>query len=332
MKCKYIRLFAAVLASLLLLPGCAEQQNNDSEKNNQEENKATATKTVTCLTSYTSTNGETELKYVFTYEEDGVHMKPDPCVSGYENVYDWDGTLLYEKRYDEAGVNTYRLDHTYDENGNRTELLQTDLRDNTVASRNSYTYDDDGRLIWESYEGRNGYVSYTITYTYDDRGFLAQALECSGDGEEMEKSVFTCDDSGKILTCDQYLISEERGTPGQWCTFTCTYDGEGRLLSNVWEQVREDSRVSDSQYYTYDDQGRLSGFRRVNFNGNTDSELVYTYDADGRLTNITDSATGWENTVHYTELTLDEELAQKAEAWVLDGAMKVLVKTPEFED
>ena len=325
-------MFALLLACLLLVGCGVQKEDDDSSQETPKETTASSKKTVNCLTSYICTNGETELKYLITYEEDGVHMKPDPCVNGYENVYDWDGTLLYELRYDEEGVNTYRLDHTYDKKGNKTELLQTDLRDNSIVSRNSYSYNDEGKLIWESYEGRNGYVSYTITYSYDDRGFLAQALQADGDGKELEKSIYTCDDSGKIITCDQYIISKDRGTPGQWCTFTCTYDNEGKLLSNIWEPTRKDSRISDSQYYTYNDQGRLSVFQNVNFMGETDSELVYTYNDEGKLLQITDSVTGWDNVLQYSNVKLDKELAQKAEAWALGGALNALVKTPEFED
>lgn len=335
---KWIALVLALIMSLSLCACVKNEDPNTTDKSTVSTSPSTGssnTKTVTCLTSYTSKKGDTELKYDITYEVDGVHVKPNPCVSGYENVYGWDGKLLYELRYDENGANTYRLDHTYDALGNKTELLQTDLRDNSTASRNSYVYDANGRLLSESYEGRNGYIMYTIVYSYDDRGFLKEAvdLDYNDDGTttESEKSIYTCDDNGKILTCEEYIIDNGWDKPGQWCTFVCSYDDQGRLISNVWNKVGNGSRVNDSQYYTYDAQGRLSSFKRVKFNGDTDSELVYTYDETGRLAKTSDSITGWENTLHYTEITLNTELASQAEAWALDGALKAFVKIPEFE-
>lgn len=318
---KWITLVLALVMALSLC-ACAETEDPNTTDNSAA---ASDTKTVTCLTSYTRSNGYGyPHKYEITYETDGVHVKPPLHVIDDGNVYDWAGKLLHVLGYDENGKIIKRVDHSYDQNGNQTEILMTSLLDGFPPSRMRYAYDADGRLTSISYDEADDLVYRTMLYSYDDLGFLKEAVDLyiteDGTTEEREKHVFTCDDSGEILTCERYDTFEEKSL---LCTFVCTYDDQGRLISNVCN--RGVAAFGASRYYTYDAQGRLSSFKL-----NEEVYLTYTYDDAGRLAKITDAATGWETTLHYTEITLDAELAAKAEAWTLDGALKAFVETPEF--
>ena len=71
---------------------------------------------------------------------------------------------------------------TYDANGNLTEY---ELSYDGSISTATYTYDEQGRLKEQSYDGLSsnglGRVSETQSYEYDDAGFVCRVTEVYND-------------------------------------------------------------------------------------------------------------------------------------------------------
>ena len=71
---------------------------------------------------------------------------------------------------------------TYDADGNLAEYMHS--YDGTITTA-TYTYDEQGRLKEQSYDGLSsnglGRVSETQSYEYDDAGFVCRVIEVYND-------------------------------------------------------------------------------------------------------------------------------------------------------
>lgn len=322
MNRKILSILLAVLLTACMLWGCGANPKQE------------ATRTVYCMTGMTYTYDGITTAYDVTYEKDTIRLTPQTLSEGnlnYTYVYSPDGRLLSTQRQDENGTPAFSMTYTYNEQGKLTEILQMDLSDNTVASRNVYEYDGQGNLLQGTYYGREDRLSTITEYTYDAQGFLAEDLLRDETGEALWKHVYTCDDAGNILTCEEHILSESIDTVGLLGTYRCTYDDQGRLTANTWEKARTSSFVNGSHYYTYDAQGRLTRHQYFLFDDEARDDYNYSYDENGHLTASVDLGDNGSTELQYGELTLSESQAQCAENWTKTGIIVAYVPAPEFE-
>ena len=181
------------------------------------------------------------------------------------------------------------------------------------ATQASFTYNVSGELsTTETAEWKNGSWSpiSTLTYDYDNLGRLKSVLE-GGDslmrvdrteaGTVSKKAYFDKGDHVYDMTYAKDIygrttsVSYKDAAGKTLYSETATYPSvvAGRLATaqHVWDGYSSD------ESYSYDKQGRLTGYSSNN--GNI-GEGLYQYDGLGRLTSKREGRTGNDTTISYT--------------------------------
>ena len=154
---------------------------------------------------------------------------------------------LSNLREDSEGMN-WLLSYTYDEKGNLLSSVSSGDLDwhYTTDHETHYTYDEQGRAT--SKRHRNGGLTTLECWTYDEKG------------------------NELTWTYTTVRTGDEKPESG----YTCTYDENGNLLSQMyWENGDED--YTYGYIYTYDEQNRLLTRDYTE----KDVHVQYVYDKDG---------------------------------------------------
>lgn len=199
------------------------------------------------VTSITDPNG-----HVTTYGYDALNRQvtetyPDAAPNTRTNVYDAVGNLI--ERIDQKGqTTTYSYNPLY---------FLTNRAYSPSGSNDSFTYDDDGRMLSAN---RGGWVD-TFAYDGADR-------------------VITADENGRVLTYNYNIPGRvQTNTYPSGRRIASTYDARDRLVSE------SDATVSPPiAVYTYDDANRV--ITRDFGNGTT---ATYTYNSNNWVTSLENS-------------------------------------------
>lgn len=246
---------------------------------------------------YVAQNGETpDILVQLDYDAAGNRIAYTNTILGIQQTYDPQGNILTDRK------SNYSLTYTYD-GADRCIVEERHSADGALLSRSSYTYDAQGNLISEVLE-RNGSIHAEIRHTYDaqnrhltetfyrdgvvspegvsyvwqydDRGNLLQEQLYYGAllGRRME---YTYDAAGNKLSACQY------NSDGSAFLQNYLYDAAGNLLR--WERITVDAKGTEytqTSYYEYDDQGRMTLQRDVNQVGK-ERVFRWSYDENGNL-------------------------------------------------
>lgn len=319
---KYFLRLLALLACLMLLTACgAEAGGNDPE---EKETEGYSEEVVYCMTGLTYQG----IQFAVTYEENGVHLDPiltEPDSSAYACVYSWDGRLLLERLVDEKGNELSRTELSYAENGNVVDRVYTSHTSGSTT-RWVYEYNDRGQIVNRHYYSAPETVSSAYSYSYDDRGFPTECFVTGAEDEPRWRYVYSCNEEGKIVSGQRYVLSEKLGQVGLQSDLVYTYDDAGRLLGIAWEPIVENTYVRVSKYYTYDGEGRLTGYQAIHQEKDLVEDKTFTYDAEGHLIGVTDPESA-NREFTYGEMTVNSKLAEGAQQWSTTGAINAY--TPE---
>lgn len=195
--------------------------------------------------------------------------------------------------------------------------------------------------ITEQYSTVTDYVQTDRTvYAYDIYGNLSQTMEYRN-GEETFKNVYTYDDRGNLLTETYYSLGGL--FPKRIARRECTYDDQGRILSDILDQ----DQPNTERRYTYDDaanqcttivdgvvekieqfaeDGTLLWAKEFDRNGWRQTE--YTYDTDGEILkkHITDSSGG-----DYIERYERNSRGDYIRSWRIQDGVETEVYHQEYE-
>ena len=200
----------------------------------------------------------------FTYTEDG-QIKTLTDANDNKTTFSYDAQKRLVKKEDSLGrIETF----SYDGAGNLTESM--DRNGNTFT----YAYDALNRLV------KKETPDDTIYYSYDQEGNL---IKVTDDDSNIS---YTYTDKSQVLS---KTIDHKDGIP---ITFNYRYDDLGRRI------LMRNSFTGKTQFYTYDDVGRIQNIGRFRFiydsNGRPTktilpNELVSTYDYDeeSRIASLT---------------------------------------------
>ena len=168
------------------------------------------------------------------------------------STYDKADRLLLLANLTSGGTTLSSFNYTYNPVGNRTQVVEAD------GDVVSWTYDPTYQL---NYERRSGANSYNITYTYDGVGNRALMV------------------SGGAPTTYSYNAANELATSQTSAgVTTCTYDGNGNLLTTL-------APGSQLTTNTWDGENRL--LRVALPSGIVDT---FTYNGDGLRVEKQDSS------------------------------------------
>ena len=157
------------------------------------------------------------LRFVYEYDPAGRRIS--------EKILDGRGELVKETRtvYDDRGNRvaevaawgdgTFENASFYEFDGDRRMMLGLHYNAPLVVNRNTYGYDDQGRLVRETfarnyrYDAGGGRVvssalfdyGYEVTTTYDGRGLVREKLVTDLTGVRQSRSEFTHDDRGNQI-------------------------------------------------------------------------------------------------------------------------------------
>lgn len=126
----------------------------------------------------------------YTYDENGNEIlcitASDGMTVSYESVYDNEGKKITEYQKDENGNEITRNTYTYDEKGRN--IKESYFVMGEESGYYEYTYDDKDQLLREYFSiGEGEYIIYE--YTYDDYGNVIKGYRVNSDNEERTREV-----------------------------------------------------------------------------------------------------------------------------------------------
>lgn len=322
----------SILLLLTLLTGCGSTPaSQDSVPTTAPTEPTQATVTVECITGIVAAYAGGEETAAIRYETDGIHIVPDSTGSRYETVLDPNGKEIYELRYNEENILTYRTDYTYDEAGNLLEWLNYDTVDDQVASRTTHIYDEAGREIKTTTNYRNDIPGGYYDFTYDANGHIASRSYTDMEGVNTWNYTYTCDASGRIVTGTISYPLYNNSNHEQLGYYTLSYDEGSRLTAQRWTETHRSIFVHSDYFYTYNEAGLLTSSRKVDSDGEVDDSVVYNYDSNNRLISIEDHVEGSTVTFVYSETELPAELAEAAAFFTQTGLIQYYAPMPEYQ-
>ena len=208
----------------------------------------------------------------------------------------------YYKNVNQAqfeSLGLYKTSDVYD--------LGENTEDDSSTTDDSYTYDENGRILTYTDEDGNVY-----TYSYDSLGNLVSSLKSGGIGDRYTYYYYDSDGNG---TNDSSVVHTEQYEDGSSYTYSytsawkmsqCVSVVDGKTTTEIYD---ENERLSSSSCdgvtttYTYTSDGDTLSIVKSNgdgewytyhSNGSTATyrvktgakELTYTYTADGNLTSV----------------------------------------------
>ncbi|WP_058534249.1 pre-toxin TG domain-containing protein [Legionella saoudiensis] len=214
------------------------------------------------LTQVRTYNSQKELrKQKYAYDEAGQLIIQENGVNDKITfTYDTLGNQI--KKTDARGLST---DYEYDDYGHK--IKETDA----LKKQQSWNYDAHGHLLSHTDLG-----NHTTFYEYNVNGLLLHEYSTRG------KNIY------RKYQGDGQLISYEDRTSRELIGYT--YDLEGQMRSKVSSrsQSYQDSWLYETDFYDYDELGRLTSLRRHNpdYLPDTDKSLLwvdYDYDEVGNI-------------------------------------------------
>lgn len=181
-------------------------------------------------------------------------------------TYDTSGNLLNRKSETDGQYNTEEI-YQYDDYGN---LIYGPLRVGSTFEPITYTYDERGRLLSESYKDFN---QIQMIYSYDDVGNLIGEEHWSN-GELSRKITMEYNDAGQRVYEEwDYVLEHVPDIFIYW-----VYDDRGNPLTQT---TYYDDQYRGEMTYTYDENGRMKTRKWV-WDGYTQYAYTYYYDQEGR--------------------------------------------------
>lgn len=239
-----------------------------------------------------------------------------------KNIFDKNGNLIGEDRYDQGGTlisrmlykynhkNLLTVEESYDETGELQEKLV-------------YDYDENGRILKKFVHYLDGTVD-TITYKYIGDNLSRKVLfNENGEKETEEQFSFNGDkmikeekfDYGKLIEKNEFkydlngnLIETIRFKDGKFSKVVNEYDGK-RNRTRTFTYNKKDKLIGKSLYefdeagnrivvqeedrfrkntvkMTYDENGNVTSQVEMNSDGGLNYEVFKKYDDESKLTEV----------------------------------------------
>ena len=207
-------------------------------------------------------------------------------------VYDRDGKIQIEEKYDASGAVSWSTQYSYDEAGRETLCVMVGPNDEPKSYRKK-VYDGDGNLT-EEYTGKSPEdARLHYRYTYED-GKLVTEANINEDGSYFDLEFYEYDEQGRLSRKTKqsedgyvYRLWEYTYTEEGWLGHVTDTHYEHRVETDYdayGREIREEGFYNDELSYTerfsYGEFGLVSYlFESVSGNKN---HYVYYYDEAGR--------------------------------------------------
>jgi hypothetical protein len=223
-------------------------------------------------------------------------------------------TWTYDEYGDEIEHDKYHADgslyskeiHTYNENGDVKEVIDSSISDGNVMALwryQLYTYDSKGNLLvtneWDYYNSGNSVPSFKRNVNvYDSSGRLHQTLTYNTDTVNPATIIWnTYNDKGKLVETDERRRVGNAPDLSAFEKNDFWYDKKGRLYDKATyhpqvglvkdEKITFDSTGKTITTYSYAANRVLTGTVEKRINNTINTTQEDTYDGDGMLTEYT---------------------------------------------
>ncbi len=211
-------------------------------------------------------DGMFSTKSEYTYDESGNRLTRayskyinDEWVKYLESKYIGDEEkTLYSISFNSEDEFDYKIEYTYDENGNRlTDTYSKYINDQWVKYTEYKYINNERKTVYETYSKLDGTFDRRYEYTFDDKGNqLSYMLSMykNNSWTYSLKSEYTYDESGNQLSwiSSNYI-------DGDWTydfKYEFSYDNNGNELNHIVSNYENNSWTYSCKYeYTYDDNG-----------------------------------------------------------------------------
>ena len=163
-----------------------------------------------------------------------------------------------------------------------------------------YYYDDNGRLIRSEYD-----TSSSHDYYYDENGYLIR--------RDHTPVNLTFNEQGQI-------VERRYGTSDEYYIYT--YNDNGRIDTSTYYS---DGNFSYRREYSYDENGKQTGYTQYNAAGNVTGTYTYQFDEYGNITGAYKNGV-LQYSNHYTDNYLAKQKAAqrpKKRIYTVDEATKL---------
>ncbi|MCI8405156.1 MAG: DUF4474 domain-containing protein [Clostridia bacterium] len=250
-------------------------------------------------------------------------LKKETLPNGYSNnyIYDGAGRITELNRLDANGISTLKYNYTYDNNGNRTGIVETDNSGRKVNT--AYEYDKLNRLIKEI----NGHSGNTTTYKFDARNNITEKT-VSGTDNYTESYIYTSEHTDNYMS--DRIIEVTKKTENT--VFNRTYYYQ-KPNGNTYKKIvtNEYGEPTEMTDYTYNSWNLMDSASVKK--GNTKTDVIFKYDAtnrrNGKMTEIyengqlTESKTTeyiwYGDKVQYEEVMQNNTVTPKVNMWGMSG-------------
>jgi RHS repeat-associated protein len=222
----------------------------------------------------------------YTYDADNkLKSVIQPKDNKTEYKYDKNGNVIEQKYTVGSKVVTHEME--YNELDQLTQINENGTR------RADYTYDENDRIA--SRKNKDGTVSL---FTYNGAGDWLEQVLLNGNGEEIDRFIYSYDSKGNITKIDSLKgtiryeydglnqLSKEILTDGTIIEYT--HDAVGNRLTRTISKNGDTTTTN----YTYDGADQLTEVNGTKYsydeNGNLifDDQRTYVYDTENRLVEV----------------------------------------------
>lgn len=203
----------------------------------------------------------------------------DGTVIWYENEYDENGREIRYARYDGDGTAIYWYEYEYDESGNEIRFKSYSSTGYYVSE---YKYDEDGRIIYKSYEN-NGIVTSKQENEYGEDGNIIKEILTNYDSDTGKKiyekiSKYTYDENGNLI---KYDFFSREGKEVENLRWKREYDEDGRGTGfYLYDNEKTASYKSKTEY---DENGWVISYKSYDKKGNVLVRKETEYDESGKV-------------------------------------------------
>ena len=201
-------------------------------------------------------------------------------IEGNQTKYIYDENNRYTEtiRYNSDGTVSLRSIYTYSDS--KIEQINYNA-DSTINSSNVYVLDGNGNTIERQGYDSNSELTIRVIYSRDDDGNILEQQSYDANGNLNSKITFSYDANGNLLEQASYYPDGSGGV-SLHIKYKYTYNSLNQRIERLIELVFQNRTSKDT--YTYNEEGRLSGFISYNEEGNIQSSSIYEYDLDnGRV-------------------------------------------------
>jgi len=239
------------------------------------------------LIAITEWNGKAPVYHIYTYSNHKltsiVTSVEDTVVSKWTISYNADGLTtdsVYQTSFNNSPIrNDTKFSYEYNTIGKKAVFTKFLWSDNvwTPNTRNSYTYDSEGRLTDDFCELSNGtelVPRIKTNYTYDVSGRLIEyqlMLSNNGTWENYELNKYSY--NGKLLIAHEYFNNQSSTTTLK-CADSLFYQDDKLILERMY-QVSNGSYVLESYIQRYYDNNRLF-VKNVSYENTLEGPMVFT--------------------------------------------------------